>query len=301
MPKDKRERGVKEEAVLNLTISGSLDDAQVREVVDNDESFKTPCTITGLMAGLSGGSLGYVFGFGERPAALRARGAPGRQHACDIEANPCRWLLVAHEDTWGLACVTGRGVELGQGKRPTAALPPALPLRVPVLLSRGRPFQIVTNAACHRHYLNDADLCYNGRPLCGSELLHAADSAEAGRWVYLDPPTIPPDCAACPAPGISLIACASRRRRMHTPQLGTARSLGALLGWPLAGRGGPARPCRAAPCWAPFPSFSTAWQAAPPPMPPPWEEGQVAALGLHAAGGGSGARSSCCCYPLCPS
>lgn len=32
---------------------------------DGQEGFATPCTFTGLGAGLSGGLLGYVFGFGK--------------------------------------------------------------------------------------------------------------------------------------------------------------------------------------------------------------------------------------------
>ena len=55
-----------EEAVLNLTIDGSFPDAQVRETVPAPvDAFQTPCSINGVMAGISGGTLGYAFGFGK--------------------------------------------------------------------------------------------------------------------------------------------------------------------------------------------------------------------------------------------
>lgn len=70
MPKEKNahrknDASKSDEAVLNLTIDGSFPDAEVREVnpVPKD-AFQTPCSISGVMAGLSGGSLGYLFGFG---------------------------------------------------------------------------------------------------------------------------------------------------------------------------------------------------------------------------------------------
>lgn len=70
MPKDKREgrRKGEDQAVLNLKIDGPLSNAEVREVVEpSEDAFQTPCTFAGLTAGLSGGALGYVFGFGRRP------------------------------------------------------------------------------------------------------------------------------------------------------------------------------------------------------------------------------------------
>lgn len=52
-----------EQAVLDLRMDSSTPEAP-REVAAT-ASFSTPCTIQGCMAGLSGGALGYVFGFGE--------------------------------------------------------------------------------------------------------------------------------------------------------------------------------------------------------------------------------------------
>jgi hypothetical protein len=53
-----------QEAVLNLTIDGSFPDAQVRENVPPPvDAFQTPCSVNGVMAGISGGTLGYAFGF----------------------------------------------------------------------------------------------------------------------------------------------------------------------------------------------------------------------------------------------
>jgi len=54
--------------VLNLTIDGSYPEAEVREIAPApDDAFQTPCSISGVMAGLSGGTLGYAFGFGKTP------------------------------------------------------------------------------------------------------------------------------------------------------------------------------------------------------------------------------------------
>lgn len=49
------------EAVLGTGVrpQGSTEDAQPREL---------PCTLNGINAGVGGGALGYVFGFGELPA-----------------------------------------------------------------------------------------------------------------------------------------------------------------------------------------------------------------------------------------
>jgi hypothetical protein len=53
-----------QEAVINLTIDGSFPDAQVRETTPAPvDAFQTPCSINGIMAGISGGTLGYAFGF----------------------------------------------------------------------------------------------------------------------------------------------------------------------------------------------------------------------------------------------
>ena len=40
-----------------------------RDVQQQGGGFLTPCTLVGVGAGLSGGSLGYLFGFGELPTA----------------------------------------------------------------------------------------------------------------------------------------------------------------------------------------------------------------------------------------
>lgn len=50
-----------QDPVLTLTIDG--DD----QAYTSEEGFKTPCTFKGLMAGFSGGALGFVFGFGTYP------------------------------------------------------------------------------------------------------------------------------------------------------------------------------------------------------------------------------------------
>lgn len=53
-------------AVMDLRMDAS-NPAAPRELTAqsaDQAGFQTPCTVTGLMAGLSGGSLGYVFGFG---------------------------------------------------------------------------------------------------------------------------------------------------------------------------------------------------------------------------------------------
>lgn len=56
-------------AVLNLTIDGSSSNPEVREVREGRHeaiaTFQTPCTVNGLVAGTSGGVLGYAFGFRE--------------------------------------------------------------------------------------------------------------------------------------------------------------------------------------------------------------------------------------------
>lgn len=76
--KTRKENAAKSDnALLNLTIDGSFEDAQVRDVTRSSTSvghgeavtnkgFKTPCTIHGITAGLSGGALGYAFGFGKK-------------------------------------------------------------------------------------------------------------------------------------------------------------------------------------------------------------------------------------------
>ena len=63
----KRGKGEEPAAVFSLKLDSP--EAEPREVQaggDGGDGFQTPCTISGAMAGLSGGALGYVFGFGER-------------------------------------------------------------------------------------------------------------------------------------------------------------------------------------------------------------------------------------------
>lgn len=51
-------------AVMTLTMDSF--DGEPREVTPpQEEAFQTPCTLSGVAAGLSGGTLGYVFGFGK--------------------------------------------------------------------------------------------------------------------------------------------------------------------------------------------------------------------------------------------
>ena len=61
-----RTKNSNDEAVLNLTIDGSYPDAEVREIVTEPvDAFQTPCSVNGLTAGISGGTVGYFFGFGK--------------------------------------------------------------------------------------------------------------------------------------------------------------------------------------------------------------------------------------------
>ncbi len=57
--------------VIDLRMDSSTPEAP-REVAAT-ASFSTPCTLQGCMAGLSGGALGYVFGFGEERCCHRGR------------------------------------------------------------------------------------------------------------------------------------------------------------------------------------------------------------------------------------
>ena len=63
-------------AVLNLQIDASNSEAEPREIVEEIDAFQTPCSISGAMAGVSGGALGYAFGFGGRQlcSSLSIRG-----------------------------------------------------------------------------------------------------------------------------------------------------------------------------------------------------------------------------------
>lgn len=86
--------------MLNLKIDAA--NAEPRDVApaSEEDGFQTPCTLHGVMAGLSGGSLGYVFGFGERrkdSAGLRghplhcgAGSAPGLARPGPVAGRACR-------------------------------------------------------------------------------------------------------------------------------------------------------------------------------------------------------------------
>ena len=73
MTTEETKKKISRDAVLELEIGDSnkkfplVDEGSVREVKRGKEEipgFKTPCSISGLTAGLSSGMLGYVFGFG---------------------------------------------------------------------------------------------------------------------------------------------------------------------------------------------------------------------------------------------
>lgn len=64
--------------VLNLKMDSTTGEAP-KEVATTG-GFEVPCTITGLGAGLRGGSLGWVFGFGERDGCC-SRGGGSRRGA----------------------------------------------------------------------------------------------------------------------------------------------------------------------------------------------------------------------------
>ena len=73
-----RRQGGDDRAVIDLRMDSTNPEAP-RDVLPVDsDGFQTPCSLTGVMAGLSGGSLGYVFGFGEggRRWARGTRQAP---------------------------------------------------------------------------------------------------------------------------------------------------------------------------------------------------------------------------------
>lgn len=65
MPKSKKGAQAGESPVLELKLDSKTADGQPVEVAaGGDGGFQTPCTLTGVGAGVSGGSLGFVFGFG---------------------------------------------------------------------------------------------------------------------------------------------------------------------------------------------------------------------------------------------
>ncbi|EFN53590.1 hypothetical protein CHLNCDRAFT_58549 [Chlorella variabilis] len=62
--KQKEAASAGQDAVLDLRMDSSTPEAPREVAAEDSGGFQTPCTITGVMAGLSGGTLGYVFGFG---------------------------------------------------------------------------------------------------------------------------------------------------------------------------------------------------------------------------------------------
>lgn len=124
--------------MLNLTIDGPYADAEVREVTPpSDDGFKTPCSISGLMAGVSGGSLGYAFGFAGHWLNMRLKGSLGAAHIAGwgsaktfaimgglYAAVSCFMLrLRQRQDAWNGAvsgCATG--LALGWAGGPLSAL-----------------------------------------------------------------------------------------------------------------------------------------------------------------------------------
>ena len=63
--KRKEAQGADDKAVMALRMDSSTPESPREVQPPAGGGFQTPCTLTGVMAGLSGGSLGYVFGFGE--------------------------------------------------------------------------------------------------------------------------------------------------------------------------------------------------------------------------------------------
>ena len=166
--KRKDAQGGDDKAVMALRMDSSTPESPREVQPPADGGFQTPCTLTGVMAGLSGGSLGYVFGFGEwqgaaaapasgferhcrrhppPPAATRRHPPPAASAHSALclpgrtRLTPARWLLDAHAQKWAVEGVPGRGLGVGQGglavpcraeplllSAPAAATRPALPL-----------------------------------------------------------------------------------------------------------------------------------------------------------------------------
>jgi import inner membrane translocase subunit TIM22 len=71
-----RARATKQQsAALQLEISDSNQTAVEVSSRSDDFEFKTPCTLTGIGAGVSSAMLGYVFGFGGYWISQRSKGA----------------------------------------------------------------------------------------------------------------------------------------------------------------------------------------------------------------------------------
>ncbi|KAG7668646.1 hypothetical protein Ndes2526B_g03730 [Nannochloris sp. 'desiccata'] len=135
---NRKKEDAPQEAVLNLTIDGNFPDAQVREnVPPTTDAFQTPCSVNGLMAGISGGTLGYAFGFagywfsnrlkgtfrgslGSGWASAKTFGIMGGLYA----AVSCFMLrLRQKQDAWnGAASGCATGLALGWAGGPARAL-----------------------------------------------------------------------------------------------------------------------------------------------------------------------------------
>lgn len=84
MPKAKAKSKASEaEPVMELRVDASNPDSPAfSEPGAEAARFSTPCSLTGLGAGISGGSLGWVFGFGKRRDDGRRACAGRRAPAC---------------------------------------------------------------------------------------------------------------------------------------------------------------------------------------------------------------------------
>jgi len=51
--------------VISMTMDESSVEPKEVSTTTVDEGFQTPCTLQGVMAGFSGGTLGFLFGFGK--------------------------------------------------------------------------------------------------------------------------------------------------------------------------------------------------------------------------------------------
>lgn len=93
--KQKEAASAGQDAVLDLRMDSSTPEAPREVAAEDSGGFQTPCTITGVMAGLSGGTLGYVFGFGEwnGPQAVSPRGLDCTGPGAPLPSHPSRLLL----------------------------------------------------------------------------------------------------------------------------------------------------------------------------------------------------------------
>lgn len=88
MGKGKATKDTAPPPALSLKMDATTETSGPREVApaDGESGFMVPCTVTGLGAGLSGGTLGWVMGFGECRGDERVVAAVG---AIAEEAGHC--------------------------------------------------------------------------------------------------------------------------------------------------------------------------------------------------------------------